>query len=99
MPKKKAQCFKLLINAVNALIRPGPLDTGMTDVFIKRKRGFEPLAAETFFGGGGDESDVSAAMKYVLRRSMWMSRSPGSNTILPTAPVSISTCSPCVRPT
>jgi DNA polymerase-3 subunit alpha len=27
--------------AVNALIRPGPLDTGMTDVFIKRKRGFE----------------------------------------------------------
>ncbi|MGH7540897.1 MAG: DNA polymerase III subunit alpha, partial [Gemmatimonadota bacterium] len=26
--------------AVNALIRPGPLDTGMTDVFIKRKRGF-----------------------------------------------------------
>jgi DNA polymerase-3 subunit alpha len=29
--------------AVNALIRPGPLDTGMTDVFIKRKRGFEPV--------------------------------------------------------
>ncbi|MBK5096360.1 MAG: DNA polymerase III subunit alpha [Gemmatimonadetes bacterium] len=29
--------------AVNALIRPGPLDTGMTDVFIRRKRGFEPV--------------------------------------------------------
>jgi DNA polymerase-3 subunit alpha len=29
--------------AVNALIRPGPLDTGMTDVFIKRKRGFEAV--------------------------------------------------------
>ena len=25
--------------AVNALIRPGPLDSGMTDVYIKRKRG------------------------------------------------------------
>ncbi|MFQ5691215.1 MAG: DNA polymerase III subunit alpha [Gemmatimonadota bacterium] len=29
--------------AVNALIRPGPLDSGMTDVFIRRKRGFEPV--------------------------------------------------------
>jgi len=29
--------------AVNALIRPGPLDSGMTDVYIKRKRGFEPV--------------------------------------------------------
>jgi len=29
--------------AANALIRPGPLDTGMTDVFIRRKRGFEPV--------------------------------------------------------
>ncbi len=27
--------------AVNALIRPGPLDSGMTDVFIRRKRGLE----------------------------------------------------------
>jgi len=27
--------------AVNALIRPGPLDAGMTDVYIRRKRGFE----------------------------------------------------------
>ncbi|MCL7968871.1 MAG: DNA polymerase III subunit alpha, partial [marine benthic group bacterium] len=30
--------------AVNALIRPGPLDSGMTDVYIRRKRGFEPVA-------------------------------------------------------
>jgi DNA polymerase-3 subunit alpha len=30
--------------AINALIRPGPLDSGMTDVFIRRKRGFEPVA-------------------------------------------------------
>ncbi len=29
--------------AVNALIRPGPLDSGMTDVFIQRKRGFQPV--------------------------------------------------------
>jgi DNA polymerase-3 subunit alpha len=29
--------------AVNALIRPGPLDSGMTDVFIRRKRGLEPI--------------------------------------------------------
>ena len=29
--------------AVNALIRPGPLDSGMTDVYIKRKRGFEAV--------------------------------------------------------
>jgi DNA polymerase-3 subunit alpha len=29
--------------AVNALIRPGPLDSGMTDVFIRRKRGFEEV--------------------------------------------------------
>jgi DNA polymerase-3 subunit alpha len=30
--------------AVNALIRPGPLDSGMTDVFIRRKRGFEEVS-------------------------------------------------------
>jgi DNA polymerase-3 subunit alpha len=30
--------------AVNALIRPGPLDSGMTDVYIRRKRGIEPVA-------------------------------------------------------
>jgi DNA polymerase-3 subunit alpha len=30
--------------AVNALIRPGPLDSGMTDVYIKRKRGREAVS-------------------------------------------------------
>ncbi len=30
--------------AVNALIRPGPLDSGMTDVYIRRKRGEEPVS-------------------------------------------------------
>lgn len=29
--------------AVNALIRPGPLDSGMTDVYIERKRGLKPV--------------------------------------------------------
>ena len=29
--------------AVNALIRPGPLDSGMTDVYIARKRGLQPV--------------------------------------------------------
>ncbi len=29
--------------AVNALIRPGPLDSGMTDAFIRRKRGLEAI--------------------------------------------------------
>ncbi|HWV56525.1 MAG TPA: DNA polymerase III subunit alpha, partial [Longimicrobiales bacterium] len=29
--------------ATNALIRPGPLDSGMTDVFIRRKLGREPI--------------------------------------------------------
>ncbi|MGD8495513.1 MAG: DNA polymerase III subunit alpha [Gemmatimonadales bacterium] len=33
--------------AVNALIRPGPLDAGMTDVYIRRKRGFEPVQYPT----------------------------------------------------
>lgn len=31
------------IVATNALLRPGPLDTGMTDRFIRRKRGEEPV--------------------------------------------------------
>jgi DNA polymerase-3 subunit alpha len=30
--------------AVNALIRPGPLDSGMTDVYIRRKRGLEAVS-------------------------------------------------------
>jgi DNA polymerase-3 subunit alpha len=30
--------------AVNALIRPGPLDSGMTDVYIRRKRGVESVS-------------------------------------------------------
>jgi DNA polymerase-3 subunit alpha len=33
--------------AVNALIRPGPLDAGMTDVYIRRKRGFERVEYPT----------------------------------------------------
>ncbi|MDH3296743.1 MAG: DNA polymerase III subunit alpha [Gemmatimonadota bacterium] len=33
--------------AVSALIRPGPLDAGMTDVYIRRKRGFEPVTYPT----------------------------------------------------
>jgi DNA polymerase-3 subunit alpha len=31
------------LTAVNALIRPGPLDSGMTDVYIRRKRGMESV--------------------------------------------------------
>ncbi len=31
------------LTAVNALIRPGPLDSGMTDVYIRRKRGLEKV--------------------------------------------------------
>ena len=30
--------------ATNALIRPGPLDSGMTDVYIRRKLGLEPVS-------------------------------------------------------
>lgn len=33
--------------AINALIRPGPLDAGMTDVYIRRKRGLEPVTYPT----------------------------------------------------
>jgi DNA polymerase-3 subunit alpha len=48
----KADCFDDLI-AANALLRPGPLETGMTDRYIKRKLGNEkveyphPLLEET----------------------------------------------------
>ncbi len=38
----RCDCFEDLV-AANALIRPGPLDTGMTDVFIRRKLGREPV--------------------------------------------------------
>ena len=38
----KADRFEDLV-ATNALIRPGPLDSGMTDVYIRRKLGREPV--------------------------------------------------------
>ncbi len=38
----KCDRFEDLV-ATNALIRPGPLDSGMTDVFIRRKLGREPV--------------------------------------------------------
>jgi DNA polymerase-3 subunit alpha len=38
----KADRFEDLV-ATNALIRPGPLDSGMTDVYIRRKLGMEPV--------------------------------------------------------
>jgi DNA polymerase-3 subunit alpha len=38
----RPNCFEDLI-AVLALYRPGPLDSGMVDQFIKRKRGKEPI--------------------------------------------------------
>jgi DNA polymerase-3 subunit alpha len=40
--RMKPDSFEDLV-AVNALIRPGPLDTGMTDAFIRRKRGLEAI--------------------------------------------------------
>ncbi len=33
--------------AMNGLIRPGPLDAGMTDVYIRRRRGLEPVTYPT----------------------------------------------------
>ncbi|MFW6331541.1 MAG: DNA polymerase III subunit alpha, partial [Gemmatimonadota bacterium] len=38
----RADRFEDLV-ATNALIRPGPLDSGMTDVYIRRKLGQEPV--------------------------------------------------------
>ncbi|MFO7894847.1 MAG: DNA polymerase III subunit alpha [Longimicrobiales bacterium] len=38
----RADRFEDLV-ATNALIRPGPLDAGMTDVYIRRKLGHEPV--------------------------------------------------------
>ncbi|MFN2432404.1 MAG: DNA polymerase III subunit alpha [Gemmatimonadota bacterium] len=40
--RMKPDSFEDLV-AVNALIRPGPLDSGMTDAFIRRKRGHEAI--------------------------------------------------------
>ncbi len=40
--RMKPDTFEDLV-AVNALIRPGPLDSGMTDAFIRRKRGHEAI--------------------------------------------------------
>ncbi len=38
----RADCFEDLV-ATNALIRPGPLESGMTDVYIRRKLGREKV--------------------------------------------------------
>ena len=38
----RADCFEDLV-ATNALIRPGPLDSGMCDAYIRRKRGEEEV--------------------------------------------------------
>ncbi|MBW3554130.1 MAG: DNA polymerase III subunit alpha [Gemmatimonadetes bacterium] len=38
----KCDRFEDLV-ATNALIRPGPLDSGMTDIYIRRKLGLEPV--------------------------------------------------------
>jgi DNA polymerase-3 subunit alpha len=45
MIKMKPQCFEDLI-ALGALYRPGPLQSGMVDVFIKRKKGATKISYE-----------------------------------------------------
>jgi DNA polymerase-3 subunit alpha len=45
MIKMKPQCFEDLI-ALGALYRPGPLGSGMVDVFIKRKKGATKITYE-----------------------------------------------------
>ncbi len=45
MIKMKPQCFEDLI-ALGALYRPGPLQSGMVDVFIKRKKGTTKISYE-----------------------------------------------------
>jgi DNA polymerase-3 subunit alpha len=40
--KIKPNCFEDLV-AILALFRPGPLDSGMTELYIKRKHGKEPI--------------------------------------------------------
>lgn len=43
LSRLKPTCFEDVI-AVNALFRPGPLDSGMTEQFIKRKNGKEEIS-------------------------------------------------------
>ncbi len=43
LARAKPDCFEDLI-AVLALYRPGPLESGMVDTFIRRKHGEEPIA-------------------------------------------------------
>ncbi len=42
LARLKPDCFEDLI-AVLALYRPGPLESGMVEMFIQRKHGFEPI--------------------------------------------------------
>ncbi|MBW3660736.1 MAG: DNA polymerase III subunit alpha [Gemmatimonadetes bacterium] len=55
--------------AVNALIRPGPLDTGMTDRYVKRKKGEEPVDAyhEDLAGILGDTYGVITYQEQVMQ--------------------------------
>ena len=57
----KCDRFEDLV-ATNALIRPGPLDSGMTDIYIRRKLGQEPVRVpvEAMAEVGIDISDLRA---------------------------------------